>query len=61
MLRAIRKEKGLTQAELSEMSGQPLRTIQDWEIRGVEHGTVAKVKAVADVLGCKVDGLIQDR
>ena len=56
-LRRARKAAGLTQKELSSLSGVKLRTIQNWEY-GVTVPTVPVFKKVADALGCKVDDLI---
>ena len=57
MLKQKRKEAGLTQRQLAEKSGVPLRTIQNWEDH-VTEPTARPLKRVADVLGCKVDDLI---
>lgn len=58
MLKNRRKEAGIAQRELSERSGVPLRTIQNWEKDGVDRAVVGSLKRVADVLGCKVDDLL---
>ena len=60
MLKDIRKDAELTQKQLAEESGVCLRQIIMWEKRGVEHGVVGKVKAVADVLGCRIDDLLSE-
>lgn len=58
MLKKKRREVGLSQRELSERSGVPLRTIQNWETGGIDRGIVGSLKRVADVLGCKIDDLL---
>lgn len=55
MLKDKQKKAGLTQRKLSELSGAPLRTIQNWEQFGIETITVGNLKKVADALGCKMD------
>lgn len=57
MLKERREKTGLTQKGLSEASGVPLRTIQNWELRGVDHATVGNLKKAAAVLGCSLDDL----
>lgn len=58
MLKEKRKESGLSQRKLSEKSGIPLRTIQNWEGGGIKCAVVGTLKKVADVLGCRVDDLL---
>ena len=57
MLKQKRREAGLTQKQLAERSGVPMRTIQNWEDH-VTEPFARPLKRVADVLGCKVDDLI---
>lgn len=57
MLKEKRKEAGLTQKQLAELSGVPLRTIQNWEDH-VTEPLARPLKRVAGVLGCKVDDLL---
>ena len=57
MLKQKRKEAGLTQKQLAEKSGVPLRTIQNWEDH-VNEPLARPLKRIADVLDCKVDDLI---
>lgn len=60
MLRKKREEKGLSRRALSEASGVPYRTLEYWEIRGVDRATVGNLKKVAKTLGCKTGDLIGD-
>ena len=57
MLKKKRKEAGLTQKQLAEKSGVPLRTIQNWEDH-VNEPLARPLKKVAEVLGCRVDDLV---
>ena len=45
----------MSQMRLSEASGVPLRTIQNWEGRGVGHATVGSLLKVCRALGCTLD------
>lgn len=56
-LRAARKAAGMTQAELAEKVGQQQRDISRWENNLVEPGVLI-VKAMAQVLGCKMEDLV---
>lgn len=56
----IRKEKGMSRKELSDKSGVPYRTIDNWEKRVNKLETVAILKKVADALECKIDDLWED-
>ena len=60
-LKLLRQKAGLSQRELAEMSGVPMRTIQQYEQR---QKNINKAKAeylvmVAKVLCCTVDDLIE--
>jgi DNA-binding XRE family transcriptional regulator len=54
-LREIRKESGLSVAELSRQSGVPVRTIEDLEKRG--DGRVSTLIKLADALNVSLDDL----
>ena len=58
MLRTIREEQGLTRKELGKLSDVKERTIEEWEVNGIEHGTLGNVKKVADALNCLIDDLL---
>jgi len=54
---ALRKEKGLTQAELAKRAGLGLKTITNYE-KGSTYPKKREVYAtLADILGCDVDYL----
>lgn len=55
-LKKVRVEKGYTQQKLSEISGVPKRTIQDWEA-GKRNPKIDGLKRIAEVLGVDVGSL----
>ena len=57
----LRKLAGLSQRELSELSGVPLRQIQLFEQRqrNINHTKAIDVVKLARVLGCKTENLLQ--
>lgn len=57
-LRQIRLEKALSVPALSELSGVPVRTIEDLERRG--DGRVSTLIKLADALGVTLDQLCRD-
>lgn len=59
-VRSIRQSKGMTIRELSEKSGKPYRTIQDWELYGRGQDALRTAKKLADALGCRIEELIED-
>lgn len=59
MLSEIRKEEGLTQQQLAEISGVPRRTIQNWERTGVENAAVGSVVKVARALNRPIEELLE--
>ena len=60
MLRDARRSRGMSQAALARASGVPRRTIQNWEIRGVEHATVGGLLKVCRALGCSLDDVAKE-
>ena len=62
-LKFYREEKGLTQAELSEKSGVPLRNIQAYEqgYKDINKANVITVLNLAEALDCDVYNIINDR
>lgn len=59
MLKEERKRAGMTQEQLSDASGVPRRTIQDWERWGVSPAVAGKLIALSDALGCTVDAILK--
>ena len=58
MLKDERKKRGVSQAELSRMTGIPVRTISHWEMGHVAEAKAKNLKKAADALGCKFDDLM---
>ena len=60
-LKMIRKNAGLSQNELAELSGVPLRTIQQYEQRkkNINNAKVVYLIMLAKALVCNVDDLIE--
>lgn len=61
-LKVIRKEKGMTQAQLAELAGVSLRMVQYYEqgykdINKAEARTVCKLSLA---LGCDMEDLLED-
>ncbi len=61
-LSKIRREKGLLQKELADLSGVELRTIQSYEqgIRDINGSELANILRLASALGCAVSDLLTD-
>ena len=59
VLKEKRKEAGLTQRELSELSGVPRRTLQDWEAHGAAKADAGRLARVARALGCAMEELLR--
>ncbi len=57
-IRELREAAGMTRPELSERSGVPKRTIDDWENERRVPRDVYQLKKVANVLGVHIDDLI---
>ena len=55
-LKALRKQKGMTQGKLAEMVGATTRQIGAWE-RGENELTLDYASAIADVLDCSIDDI----
>lgn len=60
-LKLLRKSAGLSQRELAERSGVPLRTIQQYEQRqkSINKAQVEYLVMLAKVLCCDVDELLE--
>lgn len=60
-LQNLRKISGYSQRELSEKSGVNLRTLQQYELKykDINKASVETVLSLANVLGCKVEDLIE--
>lgn len=58
VLKDEQRKRGLSQSELSRLTGIPVRTISYWETGHTPEAKVKSLKKVADALGCKVDDLL---
>ena len=60
-LKLLRKRAGLTQRELAEYAGIPLRTIQQYEQRqkNINRAQAEYLVKLAKVLCCSVENLIE--
>ncbi len=59
-LKAARKNKGIQQKQLAELSGVALRTIQNWENGVRSPSNFARIEQVAAVLGVRSSDLLDD-
>ena len=63
-LTELRKARGLTRTRLSQLSGVPLRTLEDWESGRHAPRDVYQIHAVAAALGLSIEeylGLSEDK
>lgn len=58
-IKQIRQAKNLNRKQLSELSGVPSRTIDDWENNRRMPHDVYQLKKVADALEVKIEDLIK--
>ena len=60
-LQQQRKRCGYSQRELAEKSGVNLRTLQQYELKtkDIDKASVQTVKALANVLGCRMEELLE--
>ena len=59
MLKEIRKKRGISQAELSRLTGIPQGVISYIECGRTKHPRVDTMQAIAAELRCTVDELLQ--
>lgn len=61
-LKEIRIEKGLTQKQLADDSGVPLRTIQDYEQKQmtIEKAKIYILASISKTLDCKFYEILED-
>ena len=57
-LTKMRQLKRMTQVDLARISGVSLRTIQGYEIRGMETCNLKRAKALADALNCRIEDFL---
>lgn len=62
-LKIMRTGAGLSQRQLSELSGVNLRTIQDYESNGgqvIDKANLRTLLNLAKVLGCNIKDILED-
>ena len=59
-LQKCRKAKGLTQRQLAEQTGIPLKTIQFIEWKTANALGIAKAHRIAKALDCRIEDLIDE-
>jgi transcriptional regulator with XRE-family HTH domain len=57
-IKELRTKKNMNRKQLSDLSGVPSRTIDDWENGRRTPRDVYQLKKVADALGVKIEDLI---
>lgn len=60
MVAVLRKEKGMTQLELSEKMGVTDKAVSKWE-RDLSFPDVSSIPKLAEILGVSVDELMQNK
>ena len=62
-LKIMRTGAGLSQRQLSELSGVNLRTIQDYESKGgqvIDKASLRTLLNLAKALGCNIKDILED-
>ena len=58
-IKKAREGVGFSRAELSKLSGVPVRTIDDWENNRRKPRDVYQIKKVADALNVRIEDIIE--
>lgn len=58
-LRNLRKRKGISIPKLHEMTGIPLRTLEDWDAEKRQIQAYHRVKLLANALNCSMDEVME--
>ncbi len=53
----LRKERGMTRAELSKLSGVGVNTIENYERQKIKEPSIYKIEALLNALGYELDAL----
>tara|TARA_R110000744_G_scaffold220483_4_gene339310 strand:+ start:7075 stop:7287 length:213 start_codon:yes stop_codon:yes gene_type:complete len=62
LLRDLRKEAGLSQRELSDITGLPQRTLAEYEsMINNRHLSIYRVEKILDCLGYDLDACLRDK
>lgn len=54
-LRNLRKKRGLTIKKLHELTGYPVRSLEDWDANRKPIQVYHRIKKLSEVLGCTMD------
>ena len=57
-LRNLRKARGLSIAKLHELTGIPVRSLEDWDAEKRLLQSYHRIKALSEVLDCDMDNLM---
>jgi transcriptional regulator with XRE-family HTH domain len=57
ILHDLRKESGMTRAELSKLSGVGVNTIENYERKKIREPSIYKIEALLNALGYELDAL----
>lgn len=62
LLRDLRKEAGLSQRELADLTGLPQRTLAEYEsMINNRHLSIYRVEKILDCLGYDLDACLRDK
>ncbi len=62
LLKDLRKEAGLSQRELADMTGLPQRTLAEYEsMINNRHLSIYRVEKILDCLGYDLDACLRDK
>ena len=62
LLRDLRKEAGLSQRELADLTGLPQRTLAEYEsMINNRHLSIYRVEKILDCLGYDLDACLRDQ
>jgi len=53
----LRKESGMTRAELSKLSGVGVNTIENYERQKIREPSIYKIEALLNAMGYELDAL----
>ena len=59
-LTIFRSSIGMKQQELADLTGLSIKTIQGWEIRGLNEAKAIRAVKIAKALKCQVEDLMED-
>lgn len=57
-LRNLRKKRGLSLKDIHDITGYPVRTLEDWDANKKPIQAFHRIKKLAEVLKCDIDDLM---